>query len=64
MKEVFVIRQVFTNGFWDGQSFRGLVYVQKYETYDQAKQVIADIHAMLKYVSVHSYIQIDKMFLV
>jgi hypothetical protein len=63
MKEVFVVRQVFTNGYWDGvNSFRGLINVKTYETYDQAKQIIADLHGTQKYVSIMSYFQIDKMF--
>jgi len=63
MKEIFLIRQVFTNGYWDGQSFRGMIYCVKYDSYEDAKAVLAkEIVHNNKYVSVHKFFQIDKIF--
>lgn len=62
-EELYVIQNSYTNGYWDGTSWRGILFSNKYNSYEAALDVVnAILNSPSGSVKTINYFEIKKLY--
>lgn len=62
-EELYVIQNTSTNGYWDGTSWRGILFSNKYNSYKAALDVVnAILNRSSGSVKTRQYFEIKKLY--